>query len=44
MLFITSAYSFDFDSTTDECLNDVLGKTEGEITVDDLQTIDEFYC
>ena len=44
ILFVTSAYSLDFDSTTDECLRDVLGKAEGEITVDELSEIDEFYC
>ena len=44
MLFVTSAYSLDFDSNTDSCLRDILDKHEGIITADDLQNIEEFYC
>ena len=44
MLFISSAYSLDFDSNTDQCLRDILDKSVGEIIEADLQRIDEFYC
>ena len=44
LLVAIPAFSLDFDLATDRCLREILDKQEGEITTEDLQGIEEFYC